>query len=91
MLCVREKEAETDKCHSVNSYLVKRLKADPEKFHMVYPDPEMVNVCFWYIPERLRGVPHGPERMRELGKVRFQNRSPEKAPDFFFDLRSQHN
>lgn len=51
------------------SYLVKRLKAEPEKFHMVFPEPEMVNVCFWYVPARLRGVPHGPERMQELGRV----------------------
>lgn len=36
---------------------------------MVFPEPEMVNVCFWYVPERLRGIPHGPERMQELGRV----------------------
>lgn len=35
----------------------------------------MVNVCFWYVPERLRGVPHGPERMQELGRVTAQLKS----------------
>lgn len=49
---------------------MKRLKAEPEKFYMVFPEPEMVNVCFWYVPERLRSVPHGPEKAQELGKVR---------------------
>ena len=41
----------------------------PEKFYIIVEDPEMVNVCFWYVPERLREVEHGPERMQELGKV----------------------
>ena len=48
---------------------MKLLKAAPDKFYMVYPEPELVNVCFWYIPERLRCMPHGPERMQQLGKV----------------------
>lgn len=52
-----------------SSYLVRKLKERPDVFYMVFPEPECVNVCFWYIPERLRNVPHGPEREAELGKV----------------------
>lgn len=45
------------------------MKEMPDKFYLVYPEPECVNVCFWYIPERLRNVPHSPERAAELGRV----------------------
>lgn len=51
------------------SYLVKKIKEQPDKFYLLFPEPECVNVCFWYIPERLRNVPHSPERAAELGRV----------------------
>ena len=41
----------------------------PEKFHIILEQPEMVNICFWYVPERLRDTAHGPGREAELGKV----------------------
>lgn len=49
-------------------YQVKRIRAQPEKFHLIL-EPECVNVCFWYIPKRLRGVPHDANKEIELGKV----------------------
>lgn len=51
-------------------YQVERIKAQPDKFHLIL-EPECVNVSFWYIPKRLRGVPHTPEKEKELGKVIF--------------------
>lgn len=49
-------------------YQVERIKAQPDKFYLIM-EPECVNVSFWYIPKRLRGVPHSPEKETELGKV----------------------
>lgn len=49
-------------------YQVQRIKAQPDKFYLIM-EPECVNVSFWYIPKRLRGVPHSPEKELELGKV----------------------
>lgn len=31
--------------------------------------PEHTNVCFWYIPQSLRGVPDSPERREKLHRV----------------------
>lgn len=53
--------------------MVKRIKEQPDKFYLIL-EPEMVNVCFWYIPTRLRKVAHSPAREVELGKVRIINR-----------------
>lgn len=49
-------------------YQVKRIKAQSDKFHLIM-EPELVNVCFWYVPKKLRGVPHTPAKETELGKV----------------------
>ncbi|XP_074593282.1 glutamate decarboxylase [Brevipalpus obovatus] len=53
----------------MTDYMVKRLKEDKEKFYLIWPEPECVNVCFWYLPKRLRTVPHTPEREAELGRI----------------------
>ena len=47
----------------------------PERFHIIVDNPEMVNVCFWYIPERLRDQEHDAKRMEELGVVTAQLKS----------------
>lgn len=49
-------------------YLVKCLKEQCDKFHLLI-DPEYVNVCFWYIPKRLRGKPHDKEKEEEMGAI----------------------
>lgn len=51
--------------------MVKRLKEESDKFYLLWEEPECVNVCFWYIPKRLRHLPHSPEKEAELGKVCF--------------------
>lgn len=60
-----------DRLMELSEYMVKRIKEQPGKFHLII-EPEMVNVSFWYIPTRLRNVPHSPAREIELGKVSFQ-------------------
>lgn len=51
-------------------YQVERMRQMPDKFYIIIPEPECVNVSFWYIPKRLRGVPHSAEREKILGEVR---------------------
>lgn len=58
-----------DKLMDLAAYQVQLIKSQPDKFHLIM-EPELVNVSFWYIPKRLRGVPHTPEKETELGKVR---------------------
>lgn len=61
-------EQAMDKLMELTQYQVQLIKSQPEKFHLIM-EPELVNVSFWYIPKRLRGVPHTPEKEAELGKV----------------------
>lgn len=63
-------EAHIDRLMELTQYEVKRIKEQPEKFHLIM-EPECVNVSFWYIPKRLRGIPHNAEKEAELAKVRF--------------------
>lgn len=58
-----------DRLMELSEYMVKRIKEQPDKFYLIL-EPEMVNVSFWYIPTRLRKVPHGKNRELELGKVK---------------------
>lgn len=53
----------------MSEYMVKKIKANPDKFYLIL-EPELVNVSFWYIPKRLRNMPHNKTREQELGKVR---------------------
>ncbi|XP_018328829.1 glutamate decarboxylase [Agrilus planipennis] len=57
-----------DQLMELTEYLVKRIKENPDKFYLIM-EPECVNVCFWYIPKRLRKMPHSPAREQELGKL----------------------
>lgn len=63
-----------DKLMDLTSYQVQLIKSQPDKFHLIM-EPELVNVSFWYIPKRLRGVPHNAEKEAELGKVIYSNLS----------------
>lgn len=49
-------------------YQVRRIKAQPDKFYLIL-EPECVNVSFWYVPKRLRGIPHSAAKEAELAKV----------------------
>lgn len=59
-----------DRLMELAAYQVKRMKAMPDKFYLLLPEPELVNISFWYIPKRLRNMKHGPEREKILGEVR---------------------
>merc|ERR1712080_531891 len=41
----------------------------------LWSSPHMVNVCFWYIPERLRGQPRTKDWELELGRITAQLKS----------------
>lgn len=62
-------EAHMDHLMDLVEYQVKRIKEQRDKFYLIM-EPELVNVSFWYIPKRLRGVPHTKNKEQELGKVR---------------------
>ncbi|CAG5097881.1 Similar to Gad1: Glutamate decarboxylase (Drosophila melanogaster) [Cotesia congregata] len=58
-----------DRLMELSEYMVKRIKQMSDRFYLIL-EPELVNVCFWYLPTRVRNMPHGPERERILGEVR---------------------
>ncbi|XP_053873569.1 glutamate decarboxylase 1-like [Malaclemys terrapin pileata] len=50
-------------------YLYRELNSR-ENFELVFDaEPELTNVCFWYIPPNLRRIPNGPEREKLLHQV----------------------
>lgn len=51
---------------------MQRLKEQADRFYLIWPEPECTNVCFWYVPRRLRGQPRTAEWELELGKVTAQ-------------------
>jgi len=59
-------EARVDHLMELTSYQVKKLKERSDKFFLLM-DPEFVSVCFWYIPKRLRHVPHDVKKEEEMG------------------------
>jgi glutamate decarboxylase len=61
-------EMRMDRLMELAQYQVKRIEEQCEKFYLLLK-PEFVNVCFWYIPKRLRGVKHDCEKEEELGKL----------------------
>ena len=54
---------------------MRRMRELGDRFHIILDTPEMVNVCFWYVPERLRDVEHGEEREKELGRITAERKS----------------
>ena len=62
-------ELQMDRIMELASYQVRRMQELSDRFLLIQQTPEMVNVCFWYIPERLRETPHDEQRISELGKV----------------------
>ena len=53
----------------LTQYQLRRMKELGDRFYIIDDQPELVNLCFWYVPERLRGVEHTKEREEELGRV----------------------
>ncbi|XP_071151866.1 cysteine sulfinic acid decarboxylase-like [Mytilus edulis] len=60
-------EEDIDNLFSCSRYLTQLAKAR-DGFKMVQ-EPQCTNVCFWYIPERLRGKPETEEWWEQVGKV----------------------
>lgn len=57
-----------DRLMELTDYMVQRIKQMPDKYYLIL-EPELVNVCFWYLPTRVRKMPHTAERIRILGEV----------------------
>lgn len=61
-------EKHMDHLMELSEYMVEKIKASPDKYYLLL-EPEMVNVSFWYVPKRLRNIPHSPKRAESLGQV----------------------
>ncbi|XP_055606021.1 glutamate decarboxylase-like [Uranotaenia lowii] len=61
-------EQHMDHLMELTEYEVRRIKEQKDKFYLIL-EPELVNVSFWYIPKRLRGVPHDAKKEQELGRL----------------------
>ncbi|TRY60310.1 hypothetical protein DNTS_015379 [Danionella cerebrum] len=58
-----------DRCLELSEYLYNKIK-NREGYEMVFEgQPQHTNVCFWYIPPSLRGMPDGDERREKLHRV----------------------
>lgn len=68
-------EFQMDRIMELAAYQMRRMRELGDRFHLIVEDPELVNVCFWYIPERMRGQPHTKEWEIELGKITAQLKS----------------
>ena len=55
----------------LTKYQVQKMKEQKDRFYLLDEDPQCVNVCFWYIPERLRKMEHTKQKEIELGVVSY--------------------
>uniref|UniRef100_A0A8C4SB67 Glutamate decarboxylase 1 n=1 Tax=Erpetoichthys calabaricus TaxID=27687 RepID=A0A8C4SB67_ERPCA len=62
-------EQHVNKCLDLAEYLYTKIK-NREGYEMVFSgEPQHTNVCFWYIPPSLRGMPDCEERRERLHRV----------------------
>lgn len=61
-------EKQINRLMDLTDYQVAKMKAMPEKFHLIVPEPQCTNVSFWYIPKRLRDEKRDHYWEDELGK-----------------------
>ncbi|XP_035693949.1 acidic amino acid decarboxylase GADL1-like [Branchiostoma floridae] len=61
-------EQHVDYVFELAQYLYDKLISRKD-FKMVLPGPNCTNVCFWYIPPSLQGMPEGPEFTKKLDQV----------------------
>uniref|UniRef100_A0A3Q2XBF0 Glutamate decarboxylase 1 n=1 Tax=Hippocampus comes TaxID=109280 RepID=A0A3Q2XBF0_HIPCM len=62
-------EQHIDRCLDLSQYLYNKIK-NREGYEMVFDGvPQHTNVCFWYIPPSLRGMPDSEERREKLHRV----------------------
>lgn len=76
-------EKHMDHLMELSEYMVEKIKSSPDKFYLLL-EPEMVNVSFWYVPKRLRNVPHTPDRAEILGKVSWLASECDFKPNNFY-------
>ncbi|XP_071533758.1 glutamate decarboxylase [Panulirus ornatus] len=62
-------EKHIDHLFEMTRYMIERMKQHPDKFELLNDEPECTNVCFWYVPYRLRSMKAGPERHKLLGEI----------------------
>jgi len=62
-------EKQQDRLMELTYYQVDRINSMPDKFYLIVPEPECTNVCFWYIPKRLRNEKRDHWWQDELGKA----------------------
>lgn len=58
---------------------MERIKEEGDKFLLLWPEPECTNVCFWYVPRRLRGQARTTEWEQELGRVSWGRRDDDQG------------
>lgn len=63
--------ARIEECFENALYLRDQLEAT-DGFRLLLSEPECTNVCFWYIPQCMRGQPETPEWWEKLSKVGFR-------------------
>ncbi|XP_042202548.1 glutamate decarboxylase 1-like [Callorhinchus milii] len=62
-------EKQINRCLELADYLHSKLKCRAD-FKLVFEEkPEHTNVCFWYIPPSLRGMPENTERNKKLHQI----------------------
>lgn len=61
-------ERHIDRVFEAAEYLTQMVR-EREDFEMVIEQPECTNICFWYVPPSLKGVPRGEEYNAKLHKV----------------------
>ncbi|XP_078085439.1 glutamate decarboxylase 1 [Mustelus asterias] len=62
-------EKQIDKCLELAEYLHSKLEGRDD-FKLVFDDkPEHTNVCFWYLPPSLKGMPENAEWDKKLHQV----------------------
>ncbi|CAG2171332.1 unnamed protein product [Oppiella nova] len=62
-------EHHIDHLFDMTEYMVSKLKESGDKFYLIVPEPECVNISFWYVPTRLRNTLHNKQREQELGRI----------------------
>ena len=55
----------------MSEFLVEQMVKRGDAYHLIFPKPQCVNVCFWYVPKRLRGKPKTKDWIQELGRVSY--------------------
>lgn len=62
-------EAQINRLMDLTAYQVKLMKERPNRFHLIVAEPQCTNVCFWYIPQRLRDEKRDRWWQEECGKA----------------------